>query len=823
MLAALQTFALLSRLAAGDSLAPPPLAPDTSAFVRDSVVTGPASPHTLAAPPPDSAAARRRIVREFPIDVPARLHDLRSNQVVHIVPQAALRAWTVDGLADVIALQPGVVAQGEELHVRGGRSGETAVNLDGFNLNEPFRGRPVEVPLLALRGAELVSGAPEAQHATGLAGTLNLHSADPAARPSGELRWQSDGNLDRRHYDRFAGRLGGPLGVLGLGVTTAAEGTFDDTWIPNMRTRRRHEVAGLSLGWRADNRLSGYVKVAPLSGPERVSLQVLVNRQVRQPFHPNFTTDGWVYVDPNLKVVPRYSPVPRDSFNRYRAADHMAITDDRQVAAIVRLARLRERTQASLGLGWLRTRTTTSIGGGREPLSASHRPRYNADFFHVLWGDYSLYRQSDGDALALQGEVARTFRTGSLRAGGRATWEKLVMREMDWRPLALRAGNEFVPEPEDSIRAYDAAAPGGSFHVQGRWVTGGLILNLGARADYFAPGRAAERQTLPGARDGVWSFGPRLGIAYPISVRDAFSLSYYRVHQAPGRDYLYDRRLAITNRQPLGNPALEPATLVAYEGAIKHLFGPTLALQASVFYRDVFGQVGTREVTLAQGPVNPAYQNADESHALGFEWTLTHAGRGERAVPASYVWMTAWGNESRAEGEPYGSVATARIPATGDRPVSWDRRHAAIVTGSWPLPGRCLISWSTSVLSPLPWTPKERRAPFTDMSLVNSERLGWTANTNLDLQWALPWLEGVTLGVEARNVFDQRRERYATLEGYPNLMSNTLYDDYGAYRTETGEGGGAYWSRFTNAWVPVHDERLYDAPRSVRGIVAARW
>src|SRR6185503_3914691 len=135
----------------------------------------------------------------------------------------------------------------------------------------------------------------------------------------------------------------------------------------------------------------------------------------------------------------------------------------------------------------------------------------------------------------------------------------------------------------------------GSLYLQGRWLTGGMILNLGVRADYFDPGHKAEDQTLPGSSDGIWSFGPRLGIAYPISVRDAFSLSYYRVHQAPGRDYLYDRRLAITNRQPLGNPALEPSTLVSYEGAVKHLFGPSLALQASVFYRDVFEQIGSRE------------------------------------------------------------------------------------------------------------------------------------------------------------------------------------------------------------------------------------
>ncbi len=55
---------------------------------------------------------------------------------------------------------------------------------------------------------------------------------------------------------------------------------------------------------------------------------------------------------------------------------------------------------------------------------------------------------------------------------------------------------------------------------------------------------------------------------------------------------------------------------------------------------------------------------------------------------------------------------------------------------------------------------------------------------------------------------------------------NTLYDDYAAYRTETGQGGGAYWGA-TGAgaryWVPVHDPRLLNPPRTVRLSVGANW
>jgi FtsP/CotA-like multicopper oxidase with cupredoxin domain len=66
-----------------------------------------------------------------------------------------------------------------------------------------------------------------------------------------------------------------------------------------------------------------------------------------------------------------------------------------------------------------------------------------------------------------------------------------------------------------------------------------------------------------------------------------------------------------------------------------------------------------------------------------------------------------------------------------------------------------------------------------------------------------------------------------TLDGYPNPLINTVYDDYSAYRTETGQGGGAYWvepaSGAPGYWVPVNDPRLFNPPRAIRASVGRRW
>ena len=793
--------------------------------------SGPTNPAAPIAAMAESASAAPRIVRTFPpTEVRALLHDMSSSETVRLIPGSVLRLFPVDGLAGILALQAGVVAQGEELHVRGGRHGETAVSLDGIGLNEPLRRRAMEVPLLALRSAELVTGAPEAQYGGGLAGMLSLHTVDPGERPSAEWRWQSDAGLDT-HYDRAGVRVGTPLHVLGLGAVAAWDGMFDDTWQPALRTRSRHQVAGLPLGWRAENRNLGYLKLAPVRNPERFHAQVIAGRQNHQPYSPDWALDGWVLVPPNLKESPVFSPVPLPGYQRYRAADHLAITDDRQIATLIETSMLGPARRISLGLGWLRTRTVTSVGGGHEPEDVSHRPRYENiwgyDRFHVPWGDWPLYRESGSDVFTLRGECGLASRTGgSLTTGAGLTYEEVSLREMDWMPFPPRVADERLPVPLDSVRSYRATAPGAFAYIQGRWLAGGLVMNTGLRAEYFTAGPGATKQTLPGSDRGVWSLVPRFGIAYPISVRDVFSFAYVRASQPPGRDFLYDQRTAITNRQPLGNPALRPATLISYQAALKHLFSPAWALQGALFYRDVFNQVGARDAEIPDGTMNLRYADDDQSSALGLEMSLVHAGGGRRRIEAHYVWMSVTGNESRPEGDPYGPIRSPSTPPNGGQSLSWDRRHSFLVSGAWEWTNRLLLTGYSALGSPLPWTPKQLRESPTDFTLVNSRRLGWTENTNVNLQWSPPRALGLTFGIEARNIFDNRAERAATLDGYPNPVINTRYDDYGAYRTETGLGGGAYWSQVPGEpghWVPVHDPRLYNPPRALRASIGASW
>ena len=759
----------------------------------------------------------------------ARLHDPRSSQTVHLSPSRTLRTLPVDRLADAVALKAGVVAQAGDLHVRGGRAGEMQVTLEGIVLNEPLRDRPPELPLLAVRSASLLSGGLDAEYGGAIAGVLDVRTVDPGDRWSGEALWRMDGT-GGTNYDRLSGRIGGPIGLFGLGAVASADVMADDTNLPALRSDSGFDTPLGRLGWRADNRLLGHLKIAPVAGGGP-SLQVLASRRVDRPYDPIWSLDGWTIpcTDPMCVQGPGYSPTPQPGYEYYRGADHAVMTDERQVTALLGWSRRRAGERASAAFGYTRARSLTSLGGNDDEsyLVKTRAPYWGvyesptSDPFLVYAGDEPYFRKSESESWSMRADYERWSQRGiSGKAGLGGTYHAVRLRELDVANIAPGARL-------DSLRAYRAFAPGAFAYAQGRWVFEGMILNGGLRAEYFTAGPQADEQSSPGATGGAWSWSPRLGIAYPISASDVFSLAYVRVQQNPGRDFLYDHRVRPNNYRPLGNPAIEPATLISWQAAVKHLIGELWSLQASMFMRDVWGEVGARNTN----PFSPLsifrYEGVDDAYALGWELSLIRSRESGLNLEMHYTWMTARGSESLEEGIPYYLRAGPRPEPIGVHPLNWDRRHA-LSFAAWREWNQLSVAWSTQLGTGLPWTPAKRRELEADLSNVNTGRLNGWETSALSVRWRPPWLNSrASIGLEVRNVFDSRGDLRTTLNGYPHFEINTVYDDYGAHRNETGQGGGAYWDDLTGddypGWVRMHDPRLGTPPRTVRLELGATW
>ncbi len=828
---------------------------------------------TAAAPVAPPGAPARDTVREVrrfpPIEVAAgRVHDMRSSATVHSVSGEALRDLPLSSLTQALALLPGVVAVGDDVHVRGGRAGETQWTLGGLVLNEPLRDRAPELPLLAVQRADLLAGGLDAEFSGALAGVLDVRTVNPGPRVSGALRWLSSGRRGTA-YDWLGARGSLPLPLFGLGLAAAAEARLDDQSLPGRPARGREAWLGRRFGWRNDNRLLGWAKLAPVENPQALSLEAFGSRVVAQPHDPMFTWDDSVLIRFSVSDC-EFCPPRVDSLRYfYRASDHQPMSETRMLAAIAQAARLGPRWQWRASLGWQHATELASPGLAREPrnLLPAEKLRFGdrlnpaRDPFRAYRGEWAYFKRTRADRLqaAVSAALVRSSRH-RLGFGAGASWDEVEFFELD----AVEPTSSLI----DSLRRFRTGAPGGWAYVQQRWEREGLVWNGGLRLQVFDAGRDASAPAgtgptavappdrSPGAH---WRLSPRLGLAFPLSVRDALSLSYARIHQPPAREHLADSRLLIYSRRPLGNPALEPGELVTYQAGVKHLFDERWSAQLSVFQRDLYGQVGIVNDPYFTGTFRARYANAEYGHATGFELALLAGARREDARGASadrarepgaargrpgrlgatlaralagefslrYTFMNAYGTLSGTDGWYYGEPFGFRPLPLGEHPLDWDRRHVVTLDAVWREARAFAFACVTQVASGPRWTPTISYAgapggPLvaSDLAAVNSRQLPWSERTDVALRVEHMALRGARLLVEVRNLFDSRGDALASVSGFPNPSINSRRDDYAGYRTDTGRGGGAYWDPALNGgaggWVRVGDPRLARQPRAMR-------
>ncbi|MCK5455859.1 MAG: carboxypeptidase-like regulatory domain-containing protein, partial [Melioribacteraceae bacterium] len=97
-----------------------------------------------------------------------------------VVGDELIKELPVTDLGDVLALQAGIViSPGGGIHVRGGRSGQVAYQIDGVPVTDSYDGSSVvEVNQNAVKEMQVISGAFNAEYGQALSGVINLVTKD---------------------------------------------------------------------------------------------------------------------------------------------------------------------------------------------------------------------------------------------------------------------------------------------------------------------------------------------------------------------------------------------------------------------------------------------------------------------------------------------------------------------------------------------------------------------------------------------------------------------------------------------------------------------
>ena len=772
--------------------------------------------------------------------------DTKSSTTKQNITAEKLREIPVDNLSQAIATKAGIVAQGGELHFRGGRGGEVKFQFDGVEVSDPLFGQNAGIANLAVAGTEILSGGFDAEYGNALSGVVSVSTKEGTDRFGGEVRWDTDRYGDPTKtfddYDRFTFGFGGPTPIKNLTYFATYEGTFSDTYLKTTMSRPSRTLLDfIQLGNRQANEINTNFKLAYRVNPRnKVTFETIHNHDIRTPYNHMWSRKGFVQVTLDTirspgqpdRYSPRYgtwSPFRVDSsYLPENMPDHVPTIDTRYTqytgvwtntisdksVVTTRLSSFTFDTRASVGRKqpWEYEIQSPFYWSGNIQLGTENNPYY------ATHGDYPTYSLVTSSTNTLKTDFStRHWKQHTVKTGIEAHYNRV-------QNLNLTLPNsEANGLPGGSRSDFVNYNPEGAFYVQDRWEFEGLVLNAGIRYDMFTPGLQVQDIDLRSGKRYKQQFSPRLGIAYPISDKDVLSFHYGWTYQTPARNFVFQNRDVNTSVAVRGNPDLEPETNIAYQAGVQHLFSRDVSGQFSVFFKDIYGLITVRQERDQFGNLVNVYFNGDYASSRGFEASITKSFSHKFSCEANYTYSLATGVASDPNTAlQFFNGGKLYLPIA-EQALDWDQRHTFSLQSVVRDPGKWGFRMLWTYGSGFPFTPTFRNDRRPDPALDNSRRRPSASRLTVDGdKFYKVWGQNVTLFFDARNVLNAMNidNLSANANGFPNPYINTAGNDYLIYYTETGRAGGAYLQD-TNGdnlldWVPVNDPRVFEEGRNVR-------
>ena len=351
--------------------------------------------------------------------------------------------------------------------------------------------------------------------------------------------------------------------------------------------------------------------------------------------------------------------------------------------------------------------------------------------------------------------------------------------------------------------SYSARTYFGAFFLQDRIIFEGMTLNIGARTDYWIPGKyvedaiadsnsviitdkardkfIAETFSFPGFGDNYRMkarLSPRFGISHPVTENDVLYFYYGHFSQLPTFQYVYAKinSKAQSTYQVFGNPNLNPKTTVQYELGVKHRFSEDQVLEMKMYWKDMFDYETSQTIR----PSNPKYShltfnmyfNADYARARGIEIILKSRLFSNWYADLNFNYSIVTGKSSSPLDNLLVQAGQLSEKPLGESYMSWDRPFHYFTNLSYTNPK----NWGLSMRLEYESGRRYTRSIIDTLITVNDQQyyegpreddkpyyyLSDVATRNIDLKF-YKTLElkhfGIKLYLEAENLLDERTPR----------------------------------------------------------------
>ncbi len=694
---------------------------------------------------------------------PAIQKDLTAT--ISILSSDQIELLPVKDFVEVLQLQAGVVGEGSNINVRGGRSNEVAYLIDGMYVKDPVLGTlGTRINNDAIAELNFLSGTFNAEYGNALSGVVNIITKEGTGEYTGFIEGQTSEFGVARYRDirenRLSGSISGPI------LTTPA--TFFVTG--------ERDARGSWLPFGSDKTVSTLAKLnARLSPQFKVSLSGRYTQNVRQPYD-----HSWKYIPEQFLRIREYSRQATLTIT-HSVADNLFYD--------VRISYFNQ-----------------SYYSGVDKDTSLYITSANREF-HPAGTGYEFYNRADPLEIFDNKTSTVNFKGDMVWQIGKSNEIKLGV---ELKKHKLDYTNIYDPKRDNPyITDFTKRPLEGAAYLQDKIELNALVVNLGLRFDYANQltsfrSNPLNQSSLINSKPKT-QVSPRLGVAHPISDRTSLHFSYGRFFQNPDYNRLYENSQYDLNvREPLfGQPDLDAERTTAYEVGLAHQFSDAITGTFTAYYKDVMGLVGTQYFYpfIAGRYVGyTLYVNEAYSNIKGFEVNLNMRRTKWLAGSLTYTYSVAKGSASSAI-EDYPGTTTSTLLY----PLDWDKTHIVnlnlsvqfrngegpAIFGVFPLEN---MFWNFIFRggSGYPYTPGGRDVGFVEK---NSARMPSTYS--LDAEISKDWkISPITLTtfVEILNLTDHR-----------NVVA--VYTDTGEPdRTTIGNNSDEY----------VRDPSNFGPPRRVR-------
>lgn len=800
------------------------------------------------------------VIREDKLD---KLQKDQSGSIRTIDSEQTSKIRAINTTEEAIATQAGVVQLGDNLFVRGGRSSEVKTVVDGMPVSDAFAGSggsgTMSIALSSQEGINVLTGGFDAEYGNAQSGIIEVATKDGGEVYEGQVKFLTDdfGAPDRTYfnYDNLAFGFGGPVPFVGeqFRFFLSGEGVFTDTYLKTQESRSAQKLTWndtelASLRPRQENATRGQAKLTYRiggSGAHKVSAEYLFSTQNDDWYHHSFSRVGyWSEQNEQWWFEPLDS-----TYTYYNGPEHVSRRESvNQQYKMVYTRPLAGRSSVKFRGAVFRTNYDEKVNdkdpGEYVSFLGNDDERDPENLFYAVQGDYPVWEERRSTQVTLRGDYTNTLGDTSPQGTSHELKSGFTVDYYD-----IRKDERTYPDEDDPLgnfpNQYEESAVGGVVYVQDRLRYGkSMVMNAGLRFDFFDPGENAVRisnqrvLTLERPTSGLsflerWKaqVSPRLGMSYPISDRDVLHFHYGRFFQLPDLEFLYDYSNNPTaGNQLVGNAFLEPETTISYQFGVRRQLSDRIFLDATVFFKDIFGLVGTEELEAeneqeANEFSSTSYVNKDYGSVRGFELSVDKSFSSSWQGGVSYTLSRATGSSSDVnQGATVAAEGQDREPIK-EVPLDWDRTHVLSAYLYFSDPGVWGLNFDLSIAAGAPVTPRRLGQRTVSAEDINTLRLPSTMTLSFkgNKQYALYGQE-FRMFVEGRNLLDRQNVR----TDRPGLFPTPTNEYYREYFTEFGELGGAYNLADTigapeDILVPLNDPRVYSEPRSFRVGVQFEW